>query len=67
MIEFKLISSDMFYTPNLIRFIASEAKFDRKIALSILNAGWPDLTEEARSNIFEGNFKIVDDTVLVMG
>jgi len=65
--NFKLTSSDLIYTPNIIRFVANEAKFDRPTALKIIVAGWPELTETAYENILEGNFTIEDDCVLVDG
>lgn len=67
--EFVLGSSQMVYSPGFVAYLVEMAKADRSQGLRIAEAGWPNLTQEAYSNLLDGRF-VVDtekETVTVQG
>jgi len=60
-----LKSTGFLYAPGFVRWIVQAIyPFDKAQALSVLDA-WPDLSLEVKEKILAGDYKVVDEDVIV--
>lgn len=63
--EYRLISNDMFYAPGVMKWLQNVAKTDRPWAVDFIIHGYPGIPAGGIEKLLKGEYREVDDAVIV--